>query len=52
MLVDGVAFILGSGGFILRGSGWCWVYFVWGWVVLDLLWLLVLDVGFILDAGG
>ena len=33
--------MVGSGGYILAGGGWSWIYFGQWWVVVDILWLLV-----------
>ena len=44
--------MVGSGGYILAGGGWSWMYFGWWWVLVDIFWLVVGGGGYILDGSG
>ena len=43
---------MGSGGFILDGGRWWWVYFEWWWVVVGLFWVLVEGGRFVMGGCG
>ena len=34
VVVDIFSLVLGDGGYILAGGGWCQIYFGWWWIVV------------------